>query len=115
MWIEQGFRAVKRGQWNWQRTRMADADRAARLWAVLAVATVWMVEIGDEGEPPEVPPVPPRSPVPRRLSLIREGLLRLFAALVSHRPVPAGRMQHHEWPPTPWESDPLTEAIMDQC
>jgi hypothetical protein len=84
MRIGQGFRAVKLGQWDWQRARMADADRAARLCAALAVATIMMVEVGGQGEPPDVPPVP------RRLSLIREGLLRLFAALMSHGPVRAG-------------------------
>jgi len=30
-WIEQGFKITKRGGWQWQRTRMTDPERAARL------------------------------------------------------------------------------------
>src|SRR5580765_1480318 len=30
--IEQGFKITKRGGWQWQRTRMTDPQRAARLW-----------------------------------------------------------------------------------
>jgi hypothetical protein len=30
-WIEQGFKITKRGGWQWQRTRMNDPQRAARL------------------------------------------------------------------------------------
>jgi hypothetical protein len=109
MWIEQGFRAVKRGQWQWHRTRMADADRAARLWAVLAVATVWAVEAGGAGEPAGVPPVP------RGLSRLRAGLLRILMALLAHQPLPDGRMDPHDWPARAWSPDPLTEDVMDQC
>src|ERR1051325_9529980 len=29
--IEQGFKITKRGGWQWQRTRMSDPQRAARL------------------------------------------------------------------------------------
>jgi len=39
-WIEQGFKITKRGGWQWQRTRMTDPDRAARLWLAVAVATL---------------------------------------------------------------------------
>ena len=45
-WIEQGFKVFKRGGWQWQRTRMTDPARAERLWVVLAVATLWLVEVG---------------------------------------------------------------------
>jgi hypothetical protein len=109
MWAEQGFRAVKRGQWGWHRTQMHDAARAARLWAVIAVATLWMVEVGGEGDPPDLPEVP------RRLSTLKTGLLRLFAALVLGTRVPVCQLAHHDWPAREWGSDPLTEDIMDQC
>jgi hypothetical protein len=39
-WIEQGFKITKRGGWQWQRTRMSDPQRAARLWLAVAVATL---------------------------------------------------------------------------
>src|SRR6185436_17484532 len=42
-WIEQGFKVIKSGGWQWQRTRMTDPSRAERLWVAVAVATVWLV------------------------------------------------------------------------
>jgi hypothetical protein len=38
-WIEQGFKITKRGGWQWQRTRMTDPQRAARLWLAAKVNT----------------------------------------------------------------------------
>jgi hypothetical protein len=45
-WIEQQFKVTKREGWNWQRTRMSDPGRAARLWLAVAVATLWVVAVG---------------------------------------------------------------------
>ena len=45
-WIEQGFKITKRGGWQWQRTRMSDPQRAARLWVAVAVATLWRLSVG---------------------------------------------------------------------
>jgi hypothetical protein len=109
MWVEQGFRAVKSGQWQWQRTRMADPERAARLWAVLALATVWAVAVGGEGEPAAVPEVA------RPLGALRAGLLRLLLALVRGEPLPWGRLGHQRWPEPEGQADPLTESLIDQC
>ena len=109
MWVEQGFRAVKSGQWQWQRARMADPERAARLWAVLALATVWAVAVGGEGEPAAVPEVA------RPLGALRAGLLRLLLALLRGEPLPRGRLEHHPWPEPEGQADPLTESLIDQC
>ncbi len=49
-WIEQGFKVTKRGGWHWQRTRMTDPDRAARLWLAVAVATLWLLSVGGAAE-----------------------------------------------------------------
>src|SRR5262245_18015872 len=40
VWIELGFRALKSLGWQWQRIRREHADRVARHWLVLAVATL---------------------------------------------------------------------------
>ena len=46
VWIEQGFRILKREGWNWHRTRRSRSDRGARWalvdwhWLVMAVATL---------------------------------------------------------------------------
>ncbi len=45
-WIEQGFKVVKSGGWDGQKTRMADPGRATRMWVAVAVATAWLVEVG---------------------------------------------------------------------
>ena len=49
-WIEQGFKIIKGGGWNWQKTRMEDPDRVERLWLVMAVATLWVVAVGAQDE-----------------------------------------------------------------
>jgi hypothetical protein len=49
-WIEQGFKVIKGGGWDWAKTRMEDPERVERLWLVLAVATLWVVAIGIEDE-----------------------------------------------------------------
>jgi hypothetical protein len=49
-WIEQGFKVLKGGGWDWQQTRMDDPGRVERLWLVLAVATLWVVALGVEDE-----------------------------------------------------------------
>jgi hypothetical protein len=107
MWVEQGFRAVKRGRWQWQKARVADAGRVQRLWAVIAVATLWAVSVGGEGEPADLPEVP------RGLGVLAAGLLLLWLALTRGGPLPVGRIEHHEWPERGWNPDPLTEAMMD--
>src|SRR5882762_570222 len=48
--IEQGFKITKRGGWQWQRTRMRDPQRAARLWLAVAVATLWLLSVGGLAE-----------------------------------------------------------------
>ena len=49
-WIEQGFKVIKGGGWDWHKTRMDDPGRVERLWLVLAVATLWVVAVGAEEE-----------------------------------------------------------------
>jgi hypothetical protein len=109
MWIEQGFKVIKSGCWQWQRTRMTDPERAARLWAVLAVATLWMLEVGGEGEAPAL------RPLPRLVSLVQAGLARALGALCRGEGLPHGRLLEQDWPTRQWLPDPLTEPMMDQC
>ncbi|MGH8650278.1 MAG: transposase, partial [Burkholderiales bacterium] len=49
-WIEQGFKITKRAGWQWHRTRMKDPDRAARLWLAVAVATLWLLSVGEAAD-----------------------------------------------------------------
>ena len=106
MWIEQGFRAIKRGCWQWQRTQMTDPLRVARLWAVIAVATVYTVEVGGEAQPAGLPKIP------QKLSTLKQGLLRIAMAVLLHQPMPKGKIQHQAWPNGQARSDPLEEPYV---
>ena len=50
VWIEQGFRSLKRMGWQWHRTRRVDPARVDRHWLVLAVATLWVLAYGTRVE-----------------------------------------------------------------
>ena len=50
VWIEQGFRTLKRMGWQWHRTRRTDPARVDRHWLVLAVATLWVLAHGTRVE-----------------------------------------------------------------
>jgi hypothetical protein len=127
MWIEHGFKVIKSGCWQWQHTRMEDAQRAARLWAVLAVATLWMVEVGGEAEALELPALPPsneaegqteptRPAKARRERLVKGGIRVLWLALIAGAALPRGRLfQQPNWPQRDWQPDELREDVMDQC
>ena len=54
-WIEQGFKRLKSGGWDWQNTHMTDPGRAERLWLAMAVATWWCLLAGGEAEQNGVP------------------------------------------------------------
>src|SRR5207342_2189812 len=100
-WIEEGFKITKRGGWQWQRTRMMDAQRAARLWLAVAVATLWLLSVGGIAEdtlPESIllplaeangPPSRPRPATQLRLvSVFRQGWSTLLVALLMHRRPP---------------------------
>jgi hypothetical protein len=108
MWVEQGFKVLKSGQWDWQATRITEAARAERQWAALAVATVWMVEMGGAGAAAQWPPVPRGV---RSQRLLKRGLVLAWVALIQGVDLPTGRFYPlPPWPEREWAPDPLTEA-----
>jgi hypothetical protein len=58
-WIEQGFKRVKGEGWDLPRTRIARCERLERLWLAVAVATLWVLEVGGEDEVAEEDRRPP--------------------------------------------------------
>ncbi len=50
VWVELGFRALKSLGWQWERMRRLHADRVARHWLVLAVATLLTLAYGTRVE-----------------------------------------------------------------
>jgi Transposase DDE domain len=110
-WIEQGFKITKRGGWQWQRTRMSDPQRAARLWLAVAVATLWLLSVGGMAEETipastllplarvDGPPSRPRRATQLRLvSVFRQGWITLLVALCNQRRLPLGRFIPEPWP-----------------
>jgi hypothetical protein len=110
-WIEQGFKITKRGGWQWQRTRMSDPQRAARLWLAVAVATLWLLSVGGAAE--ETVPVSTLLPLPadgfptlrprratrlRLVSVFRQGWITILVALLNQRRLPLGRFVPEPWP-----------------
>ncbi len=112
-WIEQGFKITKRAGWQWQRTRMSDPQRAARLWLAIAVATLWLLSVGgmvEEMIPASTLLSLPAAVVPLRrqrratrlrlVSVFRQGWMAILVALLTHRRLPTGRFAPEPWPRT---------------
>jgi len=118
-WIEQGFKITKRGGWQWQRTRMTDPQRAARLWLAVAVATLWLLSVGSMAEDTlpvstllpladaDGPPSRPRQATRLRLvSIFRQGWITILVALLNQPHLPQGRFVPELWP-QPHQPNPL--------
>ena len=109
-WIEQGFKITKRGGWQWQRTRMTDPDRAARLWLAVAVATLWLLSVGGEADAsvPVSTLLDVTTGLARRrqhqttrlrvVSVFRRGLTLIWTALLARAPLPTGHFLPEPWP-----------------
>jgi hypothetical protein len=105
-WIEQGFKRIKRGGWQWQYTRMDDPARAERLWLAVAVATWWLLSVG--GESDEQMPMETMNNVPhtqrsrrprwRLIAVFHRGWTQILAALLDHDPLPLGEAWPEPWP-----------------
>ena len=115
-WIEQGFKITKRGGWQWQRTRMTDPQRAARLWLAVAVATLWLLSVGGMAEEtiPESTLLPlatddvpasrsQRATQLRLVSIFRRGWITMLLALINQPRLPRSRFKPEPWPSTTQE------------
>jgi hypothetical protein len=97
MWIESGFKDLKRGGFQWQHTRITDTARTERMWLVLAVAALVLVGIGNESDAvSSTTQVSMRRPPP--LSYLRRGQLRMLAGLFQSKPLPTPRFLGQAWP-----------------
>ena len=107
--IEQGFKRIKSGGWQWQYTRMTDPARAERLWLAIAIATWWLLSVGGEAQAaiptttfPSVPSPPrPQGRCGRLVSIFRQGGSLLMAALFNHHRLPLGHGHPEPWPTWP--------------
>jgi hypothetical protein len=110
-WIEQGFKDIKRGGWQWQHTRMEDPQRAGRLWLAIAVATLWLLRVGGSAEVEAMARQATGniwqheqmcSECWGKSSVFARGHRAILMALLKQRRVPYGK-----WLPEPWPELPL--------
>ena len=88
---------------------MTDPARAERLWLAIALATEWLLAVGDEAEatlPTVTFPTMPGSPRRqgrrwRWVGIFRHGGSLIVAALFDHRPLPLGHGCPEPWPAAP--------------
>lgn len=110
-WIEHGFRDLKHDGWQWHNTRMSNPARAARLWLALAVATLWVLNIGglaDANLPVANLDLLPHTHIARRslsrpsqtrhLSCFTRGLIAILTALIHQHPIPLSTFLPEPWP-----------------
>jgi hypothetical protein len=110
-WIEDSYKDIKRDGWQWQKTRMSDPTRAARLWLALAVATLWVVSVGGEADANLPVSNLDRLPTthiarrtkslssqPRILSCFTRGIIIILAALISQHSISLGILLPEPWP-----------------
>jgi Transposase DDE domain len=113
-WVEQNFKVIQSAGWQWQRTRMRDPERAARLWVVAAVATLWLLEVGGQSEGSVPAATVPKLPKPSRGSRRVHRLFRLGRSLIVAGLV-RGELVVGWFHPEPWpEPNPppaITETI----
>jgi hypothetical protein len=113
---------MKRGGWQWQRTRMTDPQRAARLWLAVAVATLWLLSVGGLAEdtvpastlwPLAAGDCPPprvrRATQLRLVGVFRQGWITILVALLNHQRLPRGRFVPEPWPPQALQPNTLEE------
>lgn len=105
-WIEQGFKQIKRGGWQWQHTRMDDPKRAERLWLAVALATWWLLSVGGEADAEvreeTLADVPGTErgcrPRWRLVAVFHRGLTLIMAALLNQERIPLGEGNPEPWP-----------------
>jgi Transposase DDE domain len=102
MWIETGFRDLKRMGWQWERTRRTDPLRVSRHWLVLAVATVWTLLSGEPDTASDAAlALPLPSATSRRapsVSAFQRGRFRLLGVLTGARARTPARLRPAPWP-----------------
>ena len=110
-WIECGFKHLKRGGWQWHKTRISDPERASRLWLALAVATLWAVSVGGEADDTlpassleslpatHVARLRRKHPTqPRLLSCFRRGMITIWILVLTNDSLPLATFSPDPWP-----------------
>ncbi|XSG74952.1 hypothetical protein ACP8Y2_22540 [Herpetosiphon llansteffanensis] len=91
-WLFQALVAVG---WHWEQTEMRDPERIARWWALLAVATLWVVSVGGAADATD-PPSAAREDADLPDSA---WTLADHRRLITQQPLPVGRFYPEPWSP----------------
>jgi hypothetical protein len=131
-WVEQGYKRIKGEGWCLPRTRITQAGRLERLWLAVAVATMWVLEVGGEAEhaeqtppagmpespasEPAVPPLPDLQPpaaaeTPASDQAREAARPRLWSVFgrgwnVLRNALAVGLLVLGSWHPEPWPDPP---------
>jgi len=97
VWIEAGFKDLKRGGLHWEQTHMTDPARVERLWLVLAVALLWLVRVGAQAQAHWHD----RSSIAASLSCATLGWLTLLVNALRHEPLSLACFLPHDWHKAP--------------
>lgn len=95
-WIEAGFKDGKSGGWGWQYTRMEAPERVERLWLVLSVASIWVLQARTQHQTQSSSATTKLKPR-RRLSCFLVGVLALVTAMVQGTVPFGGRFSPQPW------------------
>jgi hypothetical protein len=95
-WIEQGFKVLKSGGWQWQDTHMTDPSRVERIWLAMAIATLHCVSLGQE----------PEEQKGGVIRAFRRGRVRILLLFAQGAPMILADLVPEAWDlegPKPWE------------
>jgi hypothetical protein len=107
--IEQSFRNIKRGHFQWHNTKMTDPNRAIRLWLPIALATLFLLcsgtlsdkEITDNSQPMIKQSLGNRLLIKRpirRLSVLKQGWIDTLISFLNDSPLNFGKLSHQVFP-----------------
>jgi hypothetical protein len=112
-WIEHGFRDLKSDGWQLSKTRMTDPERVARWWSAVALATLWVMETGQQAQEMELPATKTHNGKsgPAVTSLFALGLSWLVLQLSQGRIGRWYRLQQPKWRKDHGVRDKLSEKV----
>jgi hypothetical protein len=95
-WVEQGFKVLKSGGWQWQDTHMTDPLRVERIWLAMAIATLHCISLGQVAEEEKARPI----------RAFRRGMMRILLLFVRGERTILEDLVPEAWEiegPKPWE------------
>ena len=95
-WIEQGFKVLKSGGWQWQDTHMTDPARVERMWLAMAIATLHCISLGQE----------PQEKISGPVRAFRRGYVRILLLFQKGERMILADLVPEAWDqegPKPWE------------